>query len=180
MLKNLVAGACIGVAACAPGGLDRADTEADAASPALSIAALESMEGAWTGTLTYLDYQDNETRVSLPTEVEFTPTNDGLSYTFVYTEPSGATVADEGELRLESGGGVSMGDTEFQVQDFELDGQGHLGRLVLSQRGTDGDRPSLLVRTIRVERDRMSMIQEVLPDGDTVRFTRNEYDFIRR
>jgi len=138
------------------------------------------MAGAWTGTLTYLDYQDNETRVSLPTEVEFARADQGLSYRFLYTEPSGATVEDEGALRLDPDGRVSMGDSDFAVDEVVLSDAGALRTLVLSQRGTDGGRQALLVRTIQVEGDRMSMSQEVLPDGDTARFIRNEYQFIRK
>lgn len=168
------------VVACAKDSRDQVETqEAPAVSATLPAEALTPLEGEWTGSLSYLDYGDNETRVTLPTTVDFTRTNKGLSYTYVYTEPNGQTIEDEGVLMLLGDNRVRMGDDLFEVGSVMLDKAGRLHTLVMSQSGEDNNRPGVFFHTIRVDGDRLVMEKAVLLDGATESFVRNEYSFQR-
>ena len=62
------------------------------AAPAADLAFLA---GRWQGTLTYLDYKDNKTHVTLQATLTCTRTDGGLRYRFEYVEPNGKTVAGD-------------------------------------------------------------------------------------
>lgn len=173
-------GALASVAACA----GTPATTPSSAGPVPSASAaqvsdFEGMVGAWDGTLTYLDYGDNETRVSLETSVVYTADPAGLDFEFAYTEPNGEIIRDEGTLRVLDDGRVGMGMEAFQVQQREVRGPTDL-LIVMTRRGTDNDRPGMVWRTIQIEGDVLTIRQEVLLDGTTDRFTRNEYRFQRK
>lgn len=136
------------------------------------------MVGSWDGTLTYLDYGDNERRVSLQTSVVYSAHDAGLDFEFAYTEPNGEIIRDSGTLRVLADGRVGMGMEAFEVQQREVRGPTDL-LIVMSRRGTDNDRPGMVWRTIQIDGDALVIRQEVLLDGSTDRFTRNEYRFQR-
>lgn len=173
-----IAGVLALVTAC--GGAPAASTPGVMASsgPTAEVSDFQGMVGAWDGTLTYLDYGDNETRVSLQTSVVYTAQTSGLDFEFAYTEPNGEVIRDEGTLRVLDDGRIGMGLEAFEVQQREVRGPSD-ALIVMTRRGTDNDRPGMVWRTIQIEGDVLIIRQEILLDGMTDRFTRNEYRFQR-
>lgn len=177
MKRRYIAALGVLVVACGP---SQSDSYSDApTSETLTLDALASMEGSWTGTLTYLDYGDNETQVDLPAHAEFVRVSDTLVFTFFYTEPNGSLVDDQGFLLIEAEGNISVNGEGWQVVEAEQDSSGLLNQLVISQRGQDAGRPALLTRSFVVGTDGLRITQDVLLDGDSVSFQRNQHRFSR-
>lgn len=132
--------------------------------------------GTWEGELTYLDYGDDTTRVTLATRVAFRRDGDVLRFTYRYLEPDGREVSDEGTVAVDADGRVTFGPETYALVASEDGGEVWTRRLV--RRGTDNDRPVEVMRVVSREDDRLTLTKEIRPE-DAPAFERNRYTLRR-
>jgi hypothetical protein len=131
--------------------------------------------GEWDGELEYLDYQDNETLVRLPTTLraELGDELDSYRMMYAYEEPGGGVVTSDDEL-VQADGGVFMGD-RWTVEEYTADPAAGSHRVVLLQEGEDDGRPAWIRLTLSATEDELTMTKAVIYDGATESVQRNEY-----
>ena len=135
--------------------------------------------GDWEGELQYLDYGDNETRVTLPTWliVQRAETGVGLELNFLFEEPDGSTVKG-GDRLYETGDGVYFGDL-WTVETLESPAPDGSHRVTLSREGLDDERPATLWTTIERSGDWLTLTRTVRYEDDGDPFQRNQFRFKR-
>ena len=135
--------------------------------------------GEWEGELEYLDYGDNETRVTLPTwlVVQRADTGAGLELSFLFEEPDGSTV-EGGDRFYETEDGLFYGDL-WTVDSLEPAAQDGSHRVILSREGLDDERPATLWTTIERSGDRLTLTRTVRYRGSGEVFQRNQFRFER-
>lgn len=157
---------------------------AQAASPRrLALDDLAFLAGRWEGTLEYLDYKDNQSRVELTTTLRAEPpANGALRYRFGYVEPNGQKVdGDPVTLTLaEDGAVVRLGDDEaWRVRKRSRDETKGTFEIEVVRDGEDDDKPARLRRVYRREGDRLTIRAEVTPEGADEPLVRNEYTLLK-
>lgn len=132
---------------------------------------LSFLVGKWSGTLTYLDYKDNKSRVELKATLVCTLVADGLRYQFNYVEPNGKPVqGDETAMTIGADGRtIKIGEDEWTVNAAPA-----AGRLVVERKGTDAGQPARFVRTYSVDGDELR-IETVVTPASGVSLVRNLY-----
>lgn len=146
--------------------------------PRLSLDDLALLAGRWEGTLEYLDYKDNNTRVKLATTLRVEPPAGGaLRYRFGYVEPNGKKVdGDPVTLTLaEAGTVVRLGDESWRVDRRSIDETAGSFEIAITRDGEDDDKPAKLRRVFKRQKDVLTIRTEVTPEGAEVPTVRNEY-----
>ena len=159
MWKNTIAIGLLCFASCGRSGLEPAD--------------LNTLNGAWTGELTYVDYGSGAP-VTIPTTLLVRPLEErtwliGHGYT---EEPQ----ADELDtMRLDRDGSRVDAAEVTLVERMGPDSV----RLVLEEDGEDDDRPARIRRTWTIGKHRCVQRKEVGDLGGTAFTLRHEYRFRR-
>jgi hypothetical protein len=140
---------------------------------------VDSILRSWEGELTYLDYGDNATLVTLPAWLLVQRSDDGasLELSFLFEEPDGSTV-EGGERFFETPDGLFFGDL-WQVESREVQASDGSHRLVLRREGLDDERPATLLTTVEQAGDRLTVTRTVRYGPDSERFQRNRFEFRR-
>lgn len=135
--------------------------------------------GSWEGDLEYLDYGDDETRVTLPTWLVVGRASEGagLEFSFQFEEPDGSTV-EGGDRFYETAEGVYFGDP-WQVESRQTPGSDGSYRLVLFRQGSDNERPASLWTTIEQAGEALMITKTVRYAGGDETFQRNQFRFQR-
>lgn len=103
-----------------------------------ATATLSFLESVWSGTLTYLDYQDNTSQVTLPMTAEFEGANLRFIGNYAFTEPNGSIVTDTSTVELsEDGSTLTVGDSSFRVTELTSTQAGDQ-HTILGQSDADG------------------------------------------
>ena len=104
----------------------------------------QTVEGKWQGTLEYLDYSDNKSRVSLKTIITFKPSADGNSaeVSTVYDD-FGKIIKDQDVEKIDVTAKKYFEDkTEFTIESIAD------GKIVLVGSGQDGEKVEPIRQTI--------------------------------
>ncbi|MFK7884392.1 MAG: hypothetical protein AB8F26_09460 [Phycisphaerales bacterium] len=110
-----------------------------------AAATLAFLEGNWSGTLTYLDYQDNTTRVSLPMTATFNGSDQRLSGVYAFTEPNGSIINDASSIELTNNGTkLTLGEDTFDVKTYSSV-QPNDAHIILAERDNNGTPHTLTV-----------------------------------
>lgn len=143
----------------------------------LTAEKMSFLEGAWTGTLDYLDYQDNQTRVELQVKAEFRKAGKKIKYQYIYTEPNGEEVKEKGKIKVSKDGRtLQFGDEEYEVANFVLSPKQDRYRVILTREGKDGGKDAILRKSIFLSEDKLMLNKEVrLMEEKGDYFSRNRY-----
>ena len=133
--------------------------------------------GSWDGSLEYLNYGDDKTRVTLPTRAVYQLEGDKISYQFVYTEPNGRKVDGQGSIAVDSNSGVQFNGGAHQVVGRMVDAENELYEIKLTQRGMDNNREAQIDHVIQRNGDKVSITRYILLDGAVDPFVRHTYTF---
>ena len=121
---------------------------------------LAGLPGTWTGQLTYTDYKDDKTQVSLATKLEIINSTDSLQFKYAYTEPNGKVVKDNGDMRIYNDGKqLSYDGHEFDIMAVRRKGE----RLtIIGERdGTDNDKEAIIRETFIIGPGVFNIVKEV-------------------
>jgi len=134
----------------------------------LDIQELELVEGEYTGTMEYLNYSDEKSRVTLNMTASFTIKGNKIKVTNVYDEGNGRTETRKGR---------------YLIKQNRIDGHtlaekvidGDAIKLIWYKEGKDGNqrKPATFRFTFESNGATLSIRKEVLFKGATAYFTRN-------
>jgi len=137
---------------------------------------LAVFEGKWTGSLTYLNYEDDATRVTLPLEAEATFGDKGVSFVYLFTEPSGGIekrtdrLYFKGEKLHFSGRWEIVSSSAKDLENWSME---------LKKTGKDNNKDSDFKETIEVTPSKITVTKMVKYKEGGDYFMRNQYIFKR-
>ena len=134
---------------------------------------LAGLPGNWIGQLTYTDYKDDKTQVTLPTKLEIMMVNDSLRFQYSYTESNGKVVKDNGDMSIYNDGKqLFYDDHEFDVMAVRRKGD----RLtIIGERdGTDNDKEAIIRETFIIGPGVFNIVKEVKYETAEKFFVRNQ------
>ena len=138
---------------------------------------LQVFEGEWTGSLTYLNYGDDKTLVTLPLRTEASMDAKGVRFNYYFTEPSGSIEERKDRLYFRDGKLMFSGKWEI-VSSEAKDLQNWT--MELKKSGKDNNKDSDFKESIIVTPDKITVTKMVkYRDGDAY-FMRNQYVFERK
>ena len=140
----------------------------------LSNDHLAVFEGNWTGTLTYLNYGDDETLVTLPVDLEASYSDQGLSFDYLFTEPGGGIEKRNGSLKLKKGKVYYSGI--WELVDTKITSLNEW-TVELKRSGKDNNRKAQFRQTIEVTAEKITVTKNVRYEGTDNFFMRNQYIF---
>lgn len=146
-----------------------------------SLEDFDFLLGDWEGELEYLDYQDDETLVRLPTTMRCEPSETGMSLMLAYTygEPDGRRVDGREALRPADQEGELYFDGRWRVVEASFDPEADRYQVVLGREGMDNERPAVIRKTILLTGGELTITKEVLYDGESEYLQRNQHRFVR-
>ena len=114
------------------------------------------IEGKWQGTLEYLDYADEKSRVSLKTLIEYQTSADGLSAdTASVYDDFGKIIKDKGALRIDLAAQKYFEDkNEYTIESMTDD------TIILLGSGQDGEKVEPIRLTINYSANTLTILQE--------------------
>lgn len=138
---------------------------------------LEIFKGDWEGNLTYLNYGDDKTLVTLPVKLVATFGEKGLKFEYFYTEPGGAIEKRTGKFELRGEKVYYNGRWELvstDVQDKEH------WTMELKSSGKDNNRKADFQKTIVVTASKITVTKKVKYEGTDAFFMRNQHTFEKK
>ena len=148
---------------------------AAAQSIAISPSDLRSIEGKWSGTLTYLDYSSNKP-VAIASELTISRVQGMDAWLFEHIYPKEPKANSRAEIKLSGDGRYFDGE---EVIGRTLNASGLLV-ITTMKKGMDNGRSATFRRTFTVSADSLSIKKEVKIDGTDTYFERNTYTWTRQ
>lgn len=137
---------------------------------------LKVYEGEWEGTLTYLNYGDDKTLVTLPVKVEAIHNEKGVEFKYFFTEPGGRIEKRTDRFRIKKDRIYYNGYWDFVSEDLvDLENW----TLELKSEGKDNNRKASFKKLIEVSPSAISIKKLVKYEGTETFFVRNEYQLKR-
>ncbi|OEK04110.1 hypothetical protein [Roseivirga misakiensis] len=144
--------------------------------PNLTNQHLKVYNGEWEGSLTYLNYGDDETLVTLPMRVEAEHSEKGVEFKYFFTEPGGRIEKRTDRFRIKKDKIYYNGYWELESTDIKsLDEW----TLELVSEGKDNNRKASFRKIVKVSADEITIKKMVRYDGTDDYFMRNSYVFNR-
>ena len=146
-----------------------------ASPPADPLAPYRLLVGDWAGELTYLDYADGASRVTLGVRTTIREDAGALVFSTVYTEPDGREVGG-GDARLAPGtdpARLAFEGADWRVVSREATADGLA--IVIEREGDDNERPATIRLTLTATRGAWQVVKEVRYGGTDSFFERNRY-----
>ncbi|MEM9326785.1 MAG: hypothetical protein AAGA85_14060 [Bacteroidota bacterium] len=146
-------------------------------SESLTPQHLQVFQGEWQGTLTYLNYQDDETLVDLPVRMVATYNDEALSFEYFYDEGSGRTEKRTGSFKLK--GKKVQYNGSWQLDEADITDL-NTWKLALSSKGKDNNQKASFQLKVDVSPSQIVTTKWVKyeeEDGDY--FMRNRHVFER-
>lgn len=147
---------------------------------AVEIDDFSFLEGDWGGELEYLNYGDDETFVSLPTQATYTRDKDEIAYQFIFTEPNGTEIKRDGSIKIGKNNKVNFNGATHRVIDKSMDDEGGLMEIRMVRSGEDNDRKAQIEHLFKRDGKEISITRYVLLDGATDPFIRHTYTFQKK
>lgn len=139
------------------------------------------LEGDWTGTLEYLDYQDDSTRVKLPTEATFSLSGNAVKYQFIYTEANGDEEKEKGKMKIAGDGGtLEFSKVDYQLLSRQANEEAGQFNLILEGSGTDDNRPATIKQVFMLNGGRLILSKDVVYEENGEELNRNRYFFQKK
>jgi len=148
----------------------------------------QSLLGHWAGYPEYRDYSEppmSTKRVRLPTWLEITPNDTGLSMHYIYDDRPNKVVDETEQVSFDLAHNTyTSKQAEHPPDTYQVDGfnslRDGLGTLVLTGRGSDNDKPADMRITFTIRRNMLELLREARPVGSSDDFAfRHLYRFTR-
>ncbi len=147
-------------------------------SPTVELKDLELLLGNWRGELEYLDYGDEESRITLLMRAVFTAEAQQIRFEYFFEEPGGREAADAGTIAPVSGGTkLRLGDDVLEIVTMQV--QPDKARFIFRSRGQDNGRNARFETTIEVDPGHLLVSKQVTLEAGGRTFVRNSYRLTR-
>ena len=134
----------------------------------LDIQELEMLAGKYKGTLEYLDYSDDKSRVTLNMTASFSIQGNKIKVVNVYDEGNGRTETRKGHYIIKNSqiDGITLAEKKKNRNALKL---------VWYEKGRDGNqnKAATFRHTFETDGEILSIRKEVLYEGESAYFTRN-------
>jgi len=137
---------------------------------------LKVYAGEWEGSLTYLDYGDDETLVTLPMKVEAEHNDKGVEFKYFFTEPGGSIEKRTDRFRIRTGRIYYNGYWEEVSTNISSLNE---WTLELKSDGKDNNRKASFKKVVSVTSTEITVKKMVRYEGTDDFFVRNTYIFKR-
>lgn len=138
----------------------------------ISSADFKPLIGSWSGTLTYLDYQNGKP-FSMPVELRIVQIEETNEFTFYFSFPDEPQANSEETFSISDGGTMLNGEPVTSKRLFE---DGKL-EIVTESTGTDDDQPATIRQTYIIGADVFVTRKDVQFVGQEEWLNRNEFNF---
>ena len=133
---------------------------------------LKVYDGEWKGTLTYLNYGDDKTLVTLPVRVEASFSEKGVEFKSFYTEPGGGIEKRSDRFRIKKNNIYYNG--YWDIVSFETKSLEEW-TLSLKSEGKDNNRKASFKKVVEVSPNKITIQKMVKYEGTEEYFIRNSY-----
>lgn len=137
---------------------------------------LKVYDGNWEGSLTYLDYGDDKTLVTLPLRVEANYSEKGVEFKYFFTEPGGRIEKRTDRFRIKKKSIYYNGN--WDVVSFEAKSLEEW-TLTLESEGKDNNQKASFRKVVEVSTSKITIEKMVRYAGTEEYFVRNNYLFGR-
>ncbi|MDH3267675.1 MAG: hypothetical protein OEM46_02355 [Ignavibacteria bacterium] len=138
----------------------------------ISSADFKPLIGSWSGTLTYLDYQNGEP-FSMPVELRIVQIEETNKFTFYFSFPDEPQANSEETFSISDGGTMLNGEPIISKRLLE---DGNL-EIVTESMGTNDDQPATIRQTYIIGGDVFVTRKDVQFTGQKEWLNRNEFNF---
>jgi hypothetical protein len=138
----------------------------------ISSADFKPLIGNWSGTLTYLDYQ-NGNSFSMPVGLRIVQTEETNKFTFYFSFPDEPHANSEETVSISDDGTMLNGEPVISKRLLE---DGNL-EIVTESMGTDDDQPATIRHTYIIGADVFITRKDVRFAGQEEWINRNEFNF---
>ena len=144
----------------------------------VSIEDLSFLVGEWEGSLEYLDYQDDSTKVKLPVVISCEAKGSKLRLNFSFTEPNGKNVSNKEDIKTGKEPGTLIWGEEWTVKELKLSPSGKegLNSITLVQEGKDNEKEANIQLRLMSMGSRLAFRREITYKGEEESFVRNTYN----
>ena len=135
------------------------------------------IEGEWSGTLTYLNYSDDKTMVTLPMEMKATNAGKAIDLAMSFTEPGGGVEKRTDRIKLKKNRMFFSGDWDLgkaTVQSLTT------WEVEMSQEGMDNRLKADIVQVMKITDSDILITKKVRYRSEPEYFIRNEYKLKRK
>jgi hypothetical protein len=140
----------------------------------ISSADFKPLIGSWSGTLTYLDYQNGEP-FSMPVELRIVQIEETNKFTFYFSFPDEPQANSEETFSISNGGTMLNGEPVISKR-FPEDGN---LEIVTESIGTDDEQPATIRQTYIIGEDVFVTRKDVRFVDQDEWLNRNEFNFKR-
>ena len=137
---------------------------------------MAALSGNWTGTLSYLDYSDDESQSTLncTMKVEW---KDKRGKLFIgFEEPNGKIYYDKSSIRIiGSGDSIQFDGHKYTIKHFNKDNGTGFWTLIVERSGKDNRKSSTIRQSFMYQGDKISLVKEVKYNDIKDYFVRNSY-----
>lgn len=137
---------------------------------------LKVFEGEWSGSLTYLNYQDEKTLVTLNLKMEASFSRKGLRFDYYYDEGNGRIEKRNGSFQLK--GDKVRFHSKWESESADIEDLENW-TLTLVSTGNDNNKPASFKKTVEVSPSKIVVTKMVKFDGESAYFMRNKHVFER-
>jgi len=149
-------------------------------SQSVSVDDFSSINGPWNGELTYTDYQDDQSKFSIPCRMEAKRKRNKICLLLTFTEPDGRQITDKTTVKFKEEGTTLMIDKQtYRVAQVMGADEGKELQITLMGEGKDNNKPSKFKNMIVFSDSNFSMKKLVKYNGTEKYFERNSYVFRR-
>lgn len=135
------------------------------------------IEGEWEGTLTYLNYSDDKTLVTLPLELTAINAGKSIDLVMLFTEPGGRIEKRTDKIKLKKNQIVFSGDWDLgnvtinSLTDWDVE---------MSMEGLDNHLKADFMQVMKVTENDVLIKKKVRYKSEPEFFIRNEYKLKRK
>lgn len=141
---------------------------------------LKELAGNWRGELTYLDYRDDKSKVTLKVRTLNNWAKPNLTRDVVFTEPNGKEIKSNSVLKIGDDKRSLIEDKDsWRVVKNDYDRDKKQRTIVLETDGDDNNKKAVLRKTLIIGQKQYTITKEVRYEGGSEFFFRNEFRFMR-
>ncbi len=145
---------------------------------------LASLNGNWIGSLEYLDYSDNKSKVKLPTTCEAIFNKSGsdkyLFVKFIFDEGKGKTVTGEDAWTILDEKTFFYDSTSYMITNYYSQfANNDISEFVFSKDGMDNNKLCTIEQKFTIQNDSFAIVKRVKYKDSDESFTRHEFSFVR-